>query len=577
VALLAILAACKGELAPEALTLQVSPPTLSIRQRESARVVAAVHRGLGGPSLDVPISFSSSNPAVVAVSAEGLVTSLGPVDTASIEVRAAGATTRVHVTVERVTARIVAPDTIFLAQLDSAVLDARVLDVAGGPVPGANVTFISPDPTVATVNAAGVVKSMGPARRAVVIVGFQGLTRLVVVAIRQVPRTLTFNRPGLRLPSGRSYRLRPQVLDAADSVIAGQPIQLTNSVPQLVTLGPDGVVTAGALSGTGSIEAASGAVRAVLAVEVVPVTSPAGYDTSLVNLGDLTPIDVALTTTGIAYVTASRPFVGWYRYFVLRMGPDLSRVQRAVDGVVPSMTAWGLSFNDAGTRAYVLDLTYPGSILTIDVANDQVMKVFAFPESWTADQLTVTRDGSFAFSVTSVGLVKVDLATESILDSLKPAPPRVFTDATFNHSQSRLYATAESFGQFLPTEVAEIDAASFRVLRTFTPSQDTCGGLVTSRDGRSLYMVCGTQLLEVGLANLSITGLTIGPCEVQESLPSPDDREVVIGCGDRLIFYDRIARKVRRELRLAGIRQMAISADGFQLAVTTPDGLVIVR
>ena len=157
---------------PKPADILVDPVSISIRQHESARITPTVVDAAGTLLAGYPVTFVSSNPALVTVSNTGVVTSVGPAGTATISVRAGGITKPVPVTVAGVPTSIsVTPDPAVVTQNATVQLAAKLLDLDGVTINGATFTYTSSNLAMATVSASGFVTSVGPAGSAVITFG----------------------------------------------------------------------------------------------------------------------------------------------------------------------------------------------------------------------------------------------------------------------------------------------------------------------------------------------------------------------------------------------------------------------
>jgi len=151
---------------PKPADILVDPVSISIMQHETARLFPSVVDAAGTLLSGVPVTFVSSNVAIVTVSNTGVVTSVGPAGTATISVRAAGLTKPVPVTVTGIPTSIsVTPNPAVVTQNATVQLDAKLLDLDGATINGATFTYTSSNVTLATVSASGLLTSVGPPAR----------------------------------------------------------------------------------------------------------------------------------------------------------------------------------------------------------------------------------------------------------------------------------------------------------------------------------------------------------------------------------------------------------------------------
>lgn len=135
----------------------ISPPTLDLSPGASVRLEATVKKVPTGRTLDWPVTWSSSNPAVAKVDAEGWVTAIAR-GSAKIAASTRGYTDSARVVVRRpVSALSARPSSVTLGPGDAVRLVAEARAAGGERVPEAVIAWSSSDTTVATVDGAGLV------------------------------------------------------------------------------------------------------------------------------------------------------------------------------------------------------------------------------------------------------------------------------------------------------------------------------------------------------------------------------------------------------------------------------------
>ncbi len=165
-AALALLAACGDSSTappPVPASLTVSPASLDFDAvGDTAQLTATVVDQNGQVMAGATVMWESSDPAVAAVSAAGLVTSAAN-GSATVTATAGSATGAARVDVDQVprSVRISTPlDSLTVG--DSIQMTAEALDGGGYGVPGAIFTWASSDPAVAVVNQEGWVRARIP-------------------------------------------------------------------------------------------------------------------------------------------------------------------------------------------------------------------------------------------------------------------------------------------------------------------------------------------------------------------------------------------------------------------------------
>ncbi|MDP1860149.1 MAG: Ig-like domain-containing protein [Gemmatimonadaceae bacterium] len=143
---------------PSVASVQVSPSSTSLEVGRTAQLVATLLDAAGNVLTNRPITWTSSNPAVVTVSNTGLVSGVavgGPTTIrAASGLPSGAATVLVQPTVLSVT---ITPSLVTLAVDAVLQLAATVRDAAGNVLPGRTTFWTSSNPAVASVSPAGLV------------------------------------------------------------------------------------------------------------------------------------------------------------------------------------------------------------------------------------------------------------------------------------------------------------------------------------------------------------------------------------------------------------------------------------
>lgn len=147
---------------PTKLVLTPNPGV--IPQKGTLQLVARLLDRVDAPIPNATFAYESSNPAIVTVSATGLVTSVGPAGSASITVRSGAFATTAQVAVTQVptTIRVLAPSPLRIGVNRSVKLPVVVLDAVNVPIPGQALAFTSLNPALVTVSSDGTITSVGP-------------------------------------------------------------------------------------------------------------------------------------------------------------------------------------------------------------------------------------------------------------------------------------------------------------------------------------------------------------------------------------------------------------------------------
>jgi large repetitive protein len=169
-------------------TITVTPDPVALQTGFSQQLSVMVTDANGDPILNPPLTFTSSNPGLVAVTDYGYVTSVGGNGTAILTVVSGTLSTTVTVTVMQVpTTILVSPTTMVLSSGQSQAITATVRDATEAQIVGAPVAFSSSNQAVAAVSAAGVVLAVGPDGVATITATSGSLTATVEVFVGEAP------------------------------------------------------------------------------------------------------------------------------------------------------------------------------------------------------------------------------------------------------------------------------------------------------------------------------------------------------------------------------------------------------
>ena len=140
------------------VSIQVTPPTAKMDKAGMTQTLAAT--GLDAENNKLPLAaatWSSSDAKVATVDNTGKVTAVGS-GVATIKVTQEEVNGAAAVTVEIAQAVKVEPSEIKIAKADDKpTVKATVVNEKGAPIAGKPVTFAIADPTIATVDATGVI------------------------------------------------------------------------------------------------------------------------------------------------------------------------------------------------------------------------------------------------------------------------------------------------------------------------------------------------------------------------------------------------------------------------------------
>ena len=179
-------------LTPEPQVLRAIGETLQM----SAEALDANSHSVAGSSF----TWSSSNEAVVTVSADGLVSAAGN-GSANVTASAGSVSAAADFSVEQRAASItVSPDEASLNPGDTLQLTAEALDANGNPVVDADFAWLSDDESVATVDIAGLVTGVAPGSAEISVqlpgTGLVATSRITVQQVDRVALVALYNALG---------------------------------------------------------------------------------------------------------------------------------------------------------------------------------------------------------------------------------------------------------------------------------------------------------------------------------------------------------------------------------------------
>ena len=320
---------------PEPARVTVGASSLEFAAlQDTARLSAQVHDQYGDLMADGAVTWASSDASVASVDSEGLVRSVGNGEAVVTATAGSVSGTAEAAVAQVVTAVNMSPELLeFSALGDTLRLEAEPVDANGHDVEGAAVTWSSGDPGVATVDASGLVRSVGNGEAVVTATAgsvsgtAEAAVAQVVTAVNMSPELLEFSA------LGDTLRLEAEPVDANGHDVEGAAVTWSSGDPGVATVDASGLVRSvgsGEAVVTATAGSASGTAEAAVAQVVTAVNmSPELLEFSA--LGDTLrleaePVDAnghdvegAVVTwssgdPGVASVDSGRPgALGWQR------------------------------------------------------------------------------------------------------------------------------------------------------------------------------------------------------------------------------------------------------------------------
>ena len=283
--------------------VNVMPPSARIVIGGTVQLTATPQDAGGNPLTGRTVTWSTSDPTVATVDANGLVTGVGTGGPVAISATSEGKSGAASVTVNLVpvaTVAVTPPSTTI--QVNATVqLSAALTDANGNPLTGRLVTWSTSDGSVATVDANGLVTGVSVGGPVTITATSEGQTGTVSITVIPIPvASVDVTPASVNLGLGATIQLTATPKDANGNALTGRTVTWTTSNGGIATVTSTGLVNAQAAGGpvtiTATSEGQSGtssitvtAVAPVASVSVTPpsITIPVGTQTQLTA----TPLD----------------------------------------------------------------------------------------------------------------------------------------------------------------------------------------------------------------------------------------------------------------------------------------------
>ena len=273
-----ITATCEGQRGTVVVTVNppspnvvvVTPAQVLVQQGATAQLSAQVLDTLGRVIPNSPVTFTSSNAAVAAISPTGLLTGVSQ-GGATISATSGGKTGTAQVTVTHVPVASVAvtPNAPTIQVGKTVALTAEALSGSGQLLSGRTVAWSSGTPSVAQVAATGVVTGMSSGT-AVVFASIDGVLGWANVTVVQVPvASVTITPATPTVAVGQTTQLTAVTQDAAGTILQGRVVSWSTSAAAIADVNNAGIVT-GVTTGTATITATSEGQTGTATVTVSP-------------------------------------------------------------------------------------------------------------------------------------------------------------------------------------------------------------------------------------------------------------------------------------------------------------------
>lgn len=555
-----VLAGCgdsSGPDLPRAAEIVVAPSAVTIVQLGAQELSVSVVDDEGRLLSGVPVTFASTDEAIVTVSALGMVTSVGPAGTAAIVVEAADLERQVPVTVTPVANRIVvAPDPGVVPQKGTLQLDVQLLDLDGTPVPGASFEFESGNTAILTVSQTGLVTSVGPAGQTGIAISSGNLNAQVIVAVTQVPTALVVRPNPIRIGRGLSLQVGATVEDAVGAPIAGSPFTFAAAPSTLFSMTATGLLTASQTLGDGTVTVRSGQLEAVVPASVVAVTHPAGV------LASTTPAQIG--PYGPAVAGDGRIAVGGLNNaLALGMLPGFGLTTTPLSGLITAV-----AFSPSG-RLFASGAPFDG-VSEVNPATGAVLGSVAGLVGTPFD-LVVSPDEQTLYLSTGDGWVYfIDIPSRSVRDEVQVAGALVHL--ALHPSLPLLYASPQGSPQ-----IFEIHTETLAT-RPIAVQAGAPQAIEVSPDGNELYLANEAGSVEVITLASGATAASIPlDCGAYGLGVTPDGAQLYVSCSlaGAVRILDVASRTVLDGIPVGGLpRRIAVSPEGATVVVANEGGWV---
>lgn len=176
-------------------------------------------------------------------------------------------------------------------------LTATPRDAAGRPVTGVLLSWSSSRPSVAAVDAGGLVTAVANGTADISVSAGTGLGR-TAVTVAQAPGSVAISPPSRTLERGATAAFTAAVVDARGHAVPGAAVVWTSQATSIATVAADGIVT-GISAGSTLVTAAAQGASATASL-VVTVPAPAAVAVGSTSAGPLASLDETRLLTAAA-------------------------------------------------------------------------------------------------------------------------------------------------------------------------------------------------------------------------------------------------------------------------------------
>ena len=249
----------------------VTPPTISMRVGVSTPLQAQTLDADGATLTGRVVAWTTSDPLVAIVSAQGSVTAVSP-GAATISATSEGKTGQaaVTVTVAPVQTVTVSPSLDTLGIGTERAHTAVLRDAANVVLTGRALVWSSSNVTVASVSSVGVVTGLTAGTTTISASSEGRVGTATVVVLERLASSVILTPGSATLIVGATQTLGTQVTDAFGNLLVGRPVSFSSDAPAVASVNAAGVVTA-LSAGTARITATSEGKSGSATIVVIPV------------------------------------------------------------------------------------------------------------------------------------------------------------------------------------------------------------------------------------------------------------------------------------------------------------------
>jgi YVTN family beta-propeller protein len=454
---------------------------------------------------------------------------------------------------------IVTPAALSLEPGETAALSVAVLDAQGRLLTGVPVEFATSDAGVATVTPTGVVTAVAvvPDTATITVrVPPSGPSGAVPVEVHPVVGGVEISPQSLRLLPGATGQLTARVYDVDGATIPGVPVAFLGRDPQLLTVTPQGLVTASTRWGSTFVVVQYASNDETFADSAAVTVAPIVASPVLSSR----PFGLAASASGLVYVTRIDTDV---------LGSIALPAYSVATGPTVGSVPTDVVFDAAGTTAYVTN-QFSQNVGIVDVASGVQTGTIALGAD--PGVLAIEPGGQRLWVTDNANeVVVIDLPSETITARIPVgfAPNGI----AFHPTQPIAYVSAVWAGT-----VSKIATGTLSVTKVITLG-GAPQGLAVAPDGAELYVAdeAGAQLKILDLATDAVVGsVTLGAGAFDLHL-TPDATQLLAGLPStgEVVVVDRAARTVFGRIRTGGTpRRIGCAADGSVCLVANEWGWV---